>query len=64
MSDEDEIYIKIVALDEIYNFDVKKYFRLTPYAKDIVCLMRQALVCGNYASKILYYFFEHLNVLK
>jgi ribulose bisphosphate carboxylase small subunit len=26
MSDEDELYIKIVALDEIYNFVVLSFF--------------------------------------
>ena len=31
MSDEDELYIKVVVLDEIYNFVISKFFNLRSF---------------------------------
>jgi hypothetical protein len=53
---------KVIELWELQLW-CKKCFHLTPYRKDIISLMWLALVRGYYASKILYYFCEHLNVL-
>ena len=44
--------------------DICNFFHLTPYGKYINYLMRRALVHDYYAPEILYYFFEHLNILK
>jgi hypothetical protein len=45
-------------------FLCKMYLHLKTYRKDIIFLIRQALIRGYYAPEILLYFFEHLNVLK
>ena len=56
ISDEDEIYMKIVAPTLIL-----KVLHLKRDKNDIIFLMRQVLVHDYCATKILYYLFEHLN---
>ena len=41
-------------------FSCKKYLHLTTYKKYIIFLMRQALVRGYYAPKVLYFFLSIL----
>ena len=43
---------KDVDLIESYNFDVKMYLHLTPYIKDMIFLIRQALVRSYYAPEV------------
>jgi hypothetical protein len=55
---------KVIDLIESYNFDIKYIFYLTPHKKDIIFLIRQAIVRDHYATEFLYNYFEHLNVFK
>ena len=48
VSNKDTFYIKVVALIE----------------NNINFLMRQTILRDYYATEILYYFFEHRNILK
>ena len=50
MSDEDELYIKVVVLDEIYNFVVKTFFEIiwiNKYAsQDFIELIANESICS------------------